>query len=212
MVNDSTLQTLVMDELNWEPSVNAAHIGVSVNNGVVTLSGFVDHFAARKDRVMRNALSALCLTIVTLAACAPKQQPQAAASAQPVSTVTPGTQEDLVGNVGDRVFFDFDKSNLEGHGPRTGSNMNVLTRQVAWLKTYGKNAVQIAGNCDERGTEEYNLALGERRARAVRSYMVANGIAPARVTTISYGKERPVALDSTEDAWSQNRNAITSVK
>jgi peptidoglycan-associated lipoprotein len=87
-----------------------------------------------------------------------------------------------------------------------------LDRQAAWLAKYAQNNVQIAGNCDERGTEEYNLALGQRRADATRRYLVAKGVSGARITTISYGKERPTALGSNEEAWAQNRNAITSVK
>ncbi|HVY14104.1 MAG TPA: OmpA family protein [Rhodopila sp.] len=161
---------------------------------------------------MRLSVPAACVAMAALAACAPKQQPTAAVSPHPASNIVPGSQEDLVANVGDRVFFDFNKSNLDGKGPRTASNIDVLTRQVAWLKVYGQNNVQVAGNCDERGTEEYNLALGDLRARTVKTYMVARGIAPARITTISYGKERPVALGSDEEAWSQNRNAITSLK
>jgi peptidoglycan-associated lipoprotein len=120
--------------------------------------------------------------------------------------VVPGNEEDLKNNVGDRVFFDFDKSSLQAEGRTT------LDRQSAWLAKHAQVNVQIAGDCDERGTEEYNIALGQRRANAARDYLVAKGVAPARITTISYGKDRPVALGSTEDAWKQNRNAITSVK
>src|SRR5262249_42575383 len=118
----------------------------------------------------------------------------------------PGSQEDLVANVGDRVFFDFDKSALKDEGKGT------LDRQAAWLAKYPQNNVQVAGNCDERGTEEYNIALGQRRANASRDYLVAKGVASSRITTISYGKDRPTALGSNEQAWAQNRNAITSVR
>ncbi len=128
------------------------------------------------------------------------------------SAVAPGSQEDLVKNVGDRVFFDYDRSGLNGKGARTQNNVATLGRQVAWLKQYAQNNVQIAGNCDERGTEEYNLALGDRRARTADNYLVSQGISATRITTISYGKERPTALGSNEDAWSQNRNAITSIR
>lgn len=120
--------------------------------------------------------------------------------------VTPGSQEDLVANVGDRVFFDFDRSNLSPEARAT------LDRQSAWLARFPQVSVQIAGNTDERGTTEYNLALGQRRANAARDYLVARGAASARITTISYGKERPTALGSDEQAWAQNRNAITSVR
>ena len=118
----------------------------------------------------------------------------------------PGSEEDLVANVGDRVFYAFDKANLSAESKAT------LDRQAAWLSKYAKNSVQIAGNCDERGTEDYNKVLGAKRAAAARDYLVAKGIASARITPISFGKDKPVALGSNEDAWKQNRNAITSVR
>jgi peptidoglycan-associated lipoprotein len=120
--------------------------------------------------------------------------------------IVPGSEEDLKQNVGDRVFFEFDKSGLPADGRAT------LDRQSAWLGKYAQISVQIAGNCDDRGTEEYNIALGQRRANAARDYLVARGVAAARISTISYGKDRPVALGDDEDAWKQNRNAITEVK
>jgi peptidoglycan-associated lipoprotein len=150
-----------------------------------------------------NILGALS-TVALLAACstpAPTPPPPAATS----SGVVPGSQEDLVANVGDRVFFDFDRSNLRSDATST------LDKQATWLAKYGSVNVQIAGNCDERGTEEYNLALGDRRANAAASYLRAKGVATGRMTTISYGKDRPTAQGSTEQAWAQNRNAITSV-
>jgi peptidoglycan-associated lipoprotein len=104
------------------------------------------------------------------------------------------------------VFFDFNRSGLATDAKAT------LDRQGAWLAKYAQVNVQISGNCDERGTEEYNIALGQRRANAARDYLVAKGTAAGRITTISYGKDRPVALGSNEDAWKQNRNAITEVK
>ncbi len=124
----------------------------------------------------------------------------------PPSGPVPGSQEDLVANVGDRVFFAFNTSGLsdDAHG--------TLDRQSAWLGKYPQDAVQIAGNCDERGTEEYNIALGQRRANAARDYLVAHGVQSSRITTISYGKDRPTALGSDEAAYQQNRNAITSVR
>jgi peptidoglycan-associated lipoprotein len=128
-----------------------------------------------------------------------------ATMAQPVGVV-PGSQEDLVTNVGDRVLFDLNQSSL------TSEDRGVLDRQAAWLAKYSTNSVQVAGNCDERGTEEYNIALGQRRASASRDYLVAKGVASARITTISYGKDRPVDPASNETAWAKNRNAITSVK
>jgi peptidoglycan-associated lipoprotein len=126
--------------------------------------------------------------------------------------VRPGSQEDLAANVGDRIFFDTDKATVNGSGQLTRDNAAVLDRQVAWLKQYPQNAILIAGNCDERGTTEYNLALGQRRAQADAAYLVARGIAQSRISTISYGKERPSVAGSTPEAWAQNRNAITSVR
>jgi peptidoglycan-associated lipoprotein len=120
--------------------------------------------------------------------------------------IAPGSEEDLKANVGDRVFFDFDRSGLKAEAKGT------LDRQAGWLAKYGQVSVQIVGNCDDRGTEEYNIALGQRRANAARDYLVAKGTATARIATISYGKDRPVALGDDEAAWAQNRNAITEVK
>ena len=120
-------------------------------------------------------------------------------------TVVPGSQQDLVVNVGDRVFYDFDKFNLKPEARKS------LERQADWLKKYPNIRVLVAGNCDERGTREYNLALGERRANSAKTYLVSLGIGADRIRTISYGKERPTALGSNEAAWAQNRNAITSV-
>jgi peptidoglycan-associated lipoprotein len=122
------------------------------------------------------------------------------------SGAAPGSQEDLVANVGDRVFYALNASSLSSDAKGT------LDRQSTWLGKYPSVAVQVAGNCDDRGTEEYNLALGQRRANAARDYLVAKGVSSSRITTISYGKDRPTALGDNEDAYQQNRNAITSVK
>jgi peptidoglycan-associated lipoprotein len=122
------------------------------------------------------------------------------------SGAAPGSEEDLVANVGDRVFYAFNASTLSSDAQGT------LDRQSAWLGKYPSVAVQIAGNCDDRGTEEYNLALGQRRANAARDYLVAKGVSSGRISTISYGKDRPTALGDNEEAYTQNRNAITSVK
>lgn len=119
--------------------------------------------------------------------------------------VTPGSQEDLAQNVGDRVFFAYDSAVLSSEGQQ------ALERQAAWLKQYATVGVTIEGHCDERGTREYNLALGERRAAAVKKYLVGLGIAANRVSTISYGKERPAVVGDDESAWSQNRRGVTVV-
>ncbi len=121
-------------------------------------------------------------------------------------TAVPGSQADLATNVGDRVFFDFNQTELKPEGKAT------LDRQAAWLAQYPRNKVLIAGNCDERGTVEYNMAIGQRRANAAGGYLTAKGVSPARIATISYGKERPVALGSDEASWAQNRNATTSLQ
>ena len=118
----------------------------------------------------------------------------------------PGTQEDLTQSAGDRIFFDTDRSTL------TPQAIATLDRQTAWLQRYPQVNIWVAGNCDERGTEEYNLALGQRRANADRDYLVAHGIQRSRIETISYGKSRPIDAASTPEAWAQNRNAITSVR
>jgi peptidoglycan-associated lipoprotein len=118
----------------------------------------------------------------------------------------PGTEEDLVQSVGDRIFFATDQSTLSPEARAT------LDRQAAWLQQYATVRVWVAGNCDERGTQEYNLALGQRRANADRDYLVAHGIDRSRIETISYGSSRPVDPASTPEAWAKNRNAITSVK
>jgi len=137
------------------------------------------------------------------------------ADAKPVETFTTplggsgaiaaGSQEDLVANVGDRVFFAFDKYHLNDIARAT------LDKQAAWLKANPSTVISIEGHCDERGTREYNLALGERRANSTKDYLVALGVNPSRIKTISYGKERPVALGSNEDAWAQNRRSVTVV-
>ncbi|MEQ8193757.1 MAG: peptidoglycan-associated lipoprotein Pal [Rhodospirillales bacterium] len=116
-----------------------------------------------------------------------------------------GTQEDLVVNVGDRVFFDFDKFALKPDARAT------LEKQAAWLKKYPSVTIVVEGHADERGTREYNLALGERRANSAKDYLVTLGVNPSRVKTISYGEERPVALGSNEKSWSQNRRSVTVV-
>ena len=107
---------------------------------------------------------------------------------------------------GDKIFFDFDQSVIRDDARST------LDSQAAWLNNNKTVNVQIAGDCDERGTEEYNIALGNRRAYAAESYLAAKGVAGTRMSTISYGKDRPIAPGSTEEAWAQNRNAITTVR
>lgn len=118
----------------------------------------------------------------------------------------PGSQEDFVVNVGDRVLFGFDQYDLSEQA-RT-----IIENQVIWLKRYPAMTVALEGHTDERGTREYNLALGERRAVSVRDYMIALGVAPDRIRTVSYGKERPIDPASTEEAWAHNRRVVTVVE
>jgi peptidoglycan-associated lipoprotein len=122
------------------------------------------------------------------------------------AAIVPGSQQDLAATAGDRVFFAFDRADISGEGRQT------LQRQAEWLHRFPNVAVRIEGHCDERGTREYNLALGERRANAVKNILIAEGISPARIATISYGKERPIVVGSNEEAWAQNRVAITTVQ
>ncbi len=117
----------------------------------------------------------------------------------------PGSAEDFSINVGDRVFFD-----LDSHQIRTDAYAR-LDAQAEWLRRYPGVNVRIEGNADERGTREYNMALGARRAEAVRSYLISRGVPAARIDTISYGKERPIASGSGESAFAQNRNARTAI-
>jgi peptidoglycan-associated lipoprotein len=119
--------------------------------------------------------------------------------------VTPGSQGDLEANVGHRVFFALDQYSLSPQAQQT------LQRQAEFMKQYPNVRVQLAGNCDERGTREYNLALGARRAEAARAFLVSLGVDGSRISTVSYGKERPIDPRSTEDAWSLNRNATTTI-
>ena len=128
------------------------------------------------------------------------------ATSAPTGTPAPGSEADLVANVGDRVYFETAQNSLSSEAQAT------LDRQAAWLQRYPQVTVEVAGNCDDRGTEEYNIALGNRRANAARDYLVAKGVSTDRITTISYGKDRPTATGDDEQAWAQNRNSITSVR
>ena len=121
------------------------------------------------------------------------------------SSIVPGSTRDLTANVGDTVHFAYERSHLYA------ADRVILQRQAAWLEKYPQVRVIIQGNCDERGTEEYNLALGARRASAVKNYLVSLGVSADRVHTISYGKERPICTESTETCWARNRRAVTVI-
>jgi len=153
---------------------------------------------------MKNLKFWLLAGSLVLAACTPQAD-------KTYGTATcgcgmPGPEQDLVANVGDRVFFAFNKSNLSPDATAT------LARQAAWLNKYPSINVLVAGNADERGTETYNLALGNKRATAARDHLVAQGIAATRIKTVSYGKDCPVASGNDDVSYQQNRNAITSVQ
>jgi peptidoglycan-associated lipoprotein len=136
---------------------------------------------------------------LALSACASKPAVDSLAS----GTAAPGSQQDFVVNVGDRVFFETDQTDL------TGQARSTLDKQAQWLQQYGNYTFTIEGHADERGTREYNIALGARRAQNVRDYLASRGINPGRMRTVSYGKERPVAVCNDISCWSQNRRAVT---
>lgn len=135
---------------------------------------------------------------VTAAGCANKPPVTGVGGA-----ATPGSPQDFAVNVGDRVFFTVDSSQI------TSQAGSILERQAAWLQKYPRYAITVEGHADERGTREYNIALSARRADATRSYLAARGIAPSRVKTLAFGKERPVAVCDEESCWNQNRRAVT---
>jgi peptidoglycan-associated lipoprotein len=153
-------------------------------------------------RVVRGArFAALFAATLAVAACSTNQNP---ADVNPNANAnTPGSVQDFVVNVGDRVFFESDQSELTPQARAT------LDKQVQWLQQYGQYQFTVEGHADERGTREYNIALGARRAQTVRDYLASRGINPARMRTISYGKERPVAVCNDISCWSQNRRAVT---
>ena len=189
----------------------------------ITKQSVVGYFCEtlRRGRIyMRFNILGMIAAVALVAACGTAPEEQSASSGSgatmapttsPAAPMAPsgpkmGSQEDLVVNVGDRVFFDFDKYNLGAEARR------VLEKQAVWLKKYRIVTVAIEGHADERGTREYNLALGERRANSAKDYLVALGVSADRIRTISYGKERPVALGSNEAAWAQNRRSVTAVR
>jgi len=154
-----------------------------------------------KHIIRAARLVAVLAAALAISACASKPEETAQASA---GMATPGSQQDFVVNVGDRVFFETDSSELSAQSRTT------LDKQAQWLNTYSQyGQFTIEGHADERGTREYNIALGARRAQTVRDYLISRGVAANRMRTISYGKERPVALCDNISCWSQNRRAVT---
>ena len=144
-------------------------------------------------------LAAVLAVALSMGACANKS----VGSDAMASAAVPGSQQDFVVNVGDRVFFESDQTDL------TPQAIATLEKQVQWLQAYPRYTFTIEGHADERGTREYNIALGARRAQSVRTFMSSKGIDPSRMRTISYGKERPVAVCNDISCWSQNRRAVT---
>jgi peptidoglycan-associated lipoprotein len=173
------------------------------------------------QRAVRLAL--VGLAAASLAACASRPKPQTVAPApepapaapsnpytpppQPpvASGVLPGSVQDFVVNVGDRVYFDTDEYSVRADA------QPVLAGQAQWLNRYQQVRIRIEGNADERGTREYNLALGARRANAVRDFLIGQGVAAARIETISFGKERPIDGGTSEESWAKNRNGHTAI-
>lgn len=150
--------------------------------------------------IIRSARFAVfVLGALAVAGCA-KQPDQTAAIA---GAATPGSQQDFIVNVGDRVFFESDSSEL------TPQARDTLDKQAQWLNQYNRYAFTIEGHADERGTREYNFALGARRAAAAKDFLIAKGVSASRIKTISFGKERPVAVCNDISCWSQNRRAVT---
>ncbi len=153
----------------------------------------------RNIRALR--LVGIIIAALSIGACArnPADNPALANA----SAAVPGSQQDFVVNVGDRVFFETDSSEL------TPQAVATLEKQAQWLRAYPQYAFLVEGHADERGTREYNIALGARRAQAVRDYLASRGVQGHRMRTISYGKERPVAVCDDISCWSQNRRAVT---
>jgi peptidoglycan-associated lipoprotein len=158
-----------------------------------------------KTTVSFKFAAALCC-VLALAACSKKSTPDLEAGMGPgASQYAPGSAEQFTSEVGDRVFFAEDQSVLSTEAQET------LRGQAQWLEQYPNVMVQVEGHADERGTREYNIALSARRATATRDFLIAQGVAAARISSIAYGKERPAALCDAEQCWSQNRRAVTVI-
>jgi peptidoglycan-associated lipoprotein len=161
----------------------------------------------RIAKLATNPVAIALMMSLAVAGCASKKTPNSAADLGlgGAGAATPGSAQDFTVNVGDRIFFDTDSSSIRADA------QGILTRQAQWLNKYSNYAIVVEGHADERGTREYNLALGARRAAAARDFLVARGVAGNRLKTISYGKERPVAVCDDISCWSQNRRAVTTL-
>ena len=149
--------------------------------------------------------AAFCCCFLALAACSKKNTPDLEAGGPGVGQARPGSQQDFTVNVGDRIYFAEDQTTLSADAQGT------LQRQGQWLKQYPRVTIQVEGHADERGTREYNISLSARRATATREFLIAQGVNGKRISSIAYGKERPVALCDAEQCWSQNRRAVTVI-
>ena len=156
------------------------------------------------SRIASFKVAVLCCCFLALAACSKKNSPDLEAE-NGFGVASPGSEQEFKTVVGDRVFFLEDQSTITPEGQET------LRKQAAWLKQYAEVNVQVEGHADERGTREYNISLSARRATATRQFLIAQGVAGERISSIAYGKERPVALCDAEQCWSQNRRAVTVI-
>ncbi|MBK1867763.1 peptidoglycan-associated lipoprotein Pal [Taklimakanibacter albus] len=154
-------------------------------------------------RLAEFKIALICCCFLALAACSKKNQPDLEGDG--AGTAVPGSEKDFAINVGDRIYFIVDTSTL------TPEAQETLRRQAAWLKQYPNVTVQVEGHADERGTREYNISLSARRATATREFLIAQGVQGNRISSIAYGKERPVALCDAEQCYSQNRRAVTVI-
>lgn len=162
---------------------------------------------SRIAALTRSPVMIALFASLAIAGCASKKTPNSAADLglNGAGSATPGSAQDFTVNIGDRIFFDTDSSSIRADAQTT------LARQAQWLNKYRQYAIVIEGHADERGTREYNLALGARRAAATRDFLTSKGVAAQRMKTISYGKERPVAVCDDISCWSQNRRAVTTL-
>ncbi|WP_429813436.1 peptidoglycan-associated lipoprotein Pal [Sinorhizobium chiapasense] len=162
--------------------------------------------AGRMQTIARNPVMIALVMTLAIAGCASKKNLPNNANELGLGgagAATPGSQQDFTVNVGDRIFFDTDSTSIRADAQQT------LARQAQWLAKYPNYAITIEGHADERGTREYNLALGARRAASTRDYLISQGVPANRMKTISYGKEKPVAVCDDISCWSQNRRAVT---
>jgi peptidoglycan-associated lipoprotein len=180
---------------------------VSVNSSTVFRLALVGLAVVSLDACAKKKPLETRLTPPAASQPAPRTElpPSTAPTGPTTGSVLPGSVNDFVVNVGDRVYFDTDQYEIRADA------QPLLDAQAAWLRRYSSVVVRIEGNCDERGTREYNLALGARRANSVRDYLVSHGVEASRISTISFGKEQPIEAGSDEAAWQKNRNGHTAI-